>query len=140
MIPERYAAKVSRLGELAARNEGSDVGDLALELASFVAEAAQNGELPDDALASRVATLAQKVDARLVVHELAIAELARRFPEPDEEAQATVFKIPVVLAEGVDGKRIRAAIDELPEGLESDEVVDRLEELGLLHRVKEART
>lgn len=140
MIPERYEAKVARLGEIADRNEGSDLGDVALELASFVTESTttEHVDTAPEALGPRIDRLAAEVDARLVVHELAISELYRRIgPDPTgaDEANATVFKIPVRLADGVTPEKIREAIDKAPPGLTRDEVLDRLEELELLRRV-----
>lgn len=129
MTPERLDPRVRRLTEITDRNATSDVGALAFELAAYMTEQAR--EEP-----GAVAELATKVDARFVVHELAIAELYRRIgPDPADEAEATVFGIPVVLAEGVDAEKIRQHVAALERGLEPDQAVARLEERGLLRRV-----
>lgn len=134
MIPERLRPKVARLGEIATRNEGTDVGDLALELASYIAEEEHVEPGPEPL---GLAELEQRIDARFVTHELAITELYRRLG-PDApagpEPEATVFGVPVVLADGVTPEQIREAIAELPAGLDQDVVLSTLEERSLLTR------
>lgn len=127
MIAAEHRARVERLGAIANRIEsiGDDtdpteigalvlqsIGELALELAATVTE----------------------TDACFSVHELAVAELARRLPAAEENVK-TVFGVAVVLAEGVDVKQINQAVAMLPVGLRGSEVVDRLEKAGLLRRV-----
>lgn len=136
MIPERLKPKIERLGEIANRNDGTDVGDLALEVASYIAEEEHVEPRPGPSF-SGLAELEAKVDARFVTHELAITELYRRLgPDvpAEPEADFTVFKVPVVLADGVTPDQIREAISELPTGLDQDVVLSTLEERGLLTR------
>lgn len=136
-VPDRFRAKAERLGEIATRNDGSDLGDVALELASFIVESTHTehaGTAPAP-LGERIDRLAAEVDARFVTHELAFAELARRLaPAPGPEPEATVFGVPVVLAAGITPERIRKEIAELPAGLDDAAAVAALEERGLLTR------
>lgn len=75
-------------------------------------------------------------DARLRALELAVEALSRRLPPAEPPASVTVFGVPVVLAPGVTHEAVRGAAADLPPGLSAGPAVDRLEELGLVRRVK----
>lgn len=135
MIPDRLRVKVQRLGEIADRNKGTDVGDLALELASYIAE--QEHTEPGTT-AGNLFDPETAIEARFHLHELAISELSRRIGPEDlgPEPEKTVFGFPVILAGGVTPAQIRETIDGFPPGLTRVEALERLEELNLLRRVE----
>lgn len=161
--PARYRAALDVLEEISSSDYGTELGEaigkIALVVASFmvdtvhtedadVAETVPAGsrpgprppalELPDppglriDLLAKRLVEL----EGRVNVLELALAETSRRLPVDEQEPDVvkTIHGIPVVLAPGVDDDAIRTAIENLPAGLDSEQVVDRLEVARLLIR------
>jgi hypothetical protein len=75
--------------------------------------------------------------ARIASLELAVTALDARLPRTPAGPTKTLFGVAVRLAPGVTDDRIRQELDRFPRGLAGDEVVDRLEELGLLARKKD---
>ena len=146
-LPEHYRPLVEALESMAA--ESPTLGRLAELLVDFVREtvstfeelyATEAPKIGDrvDVLTRSFHALDDAVSARLGALERAISELNRRTGQTaDPDVPVTVFGVPVVLAEGVDGARIRAELALLERGLSGEQVVDRFEELGLLRR-KEA--
>lgn len=77
--------------------------------------------------------------ARIGTLELAVAALDARLPRTPAGPTKTLFGVAVRLAPDVTDERIREEVERFPRGLDGDDVVDRLEELGLLARKKERR-
>lgn len=91
--------------------------------------------------AQRVDALLESVsgiEARLRALELAFTETNRRIPAAEEKPRVPlrVFNIPVRLVGATTESDVRLAISALPPGLSAEEVVDQLQDDGILRRVR----
>lgn len=97
---------------------------------------------PEARLAARFMRIAVgELDAlanRVRANELAVAELDRRTAPPEREPRR-LFGQMVELADGVDERAIADAVQSLERGLDADEVIDKLEEQGMVRRVRGRR-
>lgn len=81
----------------------------------------------------------ERAEARIRALELAVEALDRRIPRAPAGPTKSVFGVEVTLAAGVDDAAVRSAVEELPAGLSGDDVVEHLEDLGMLARAKGRR-
>ena len=90
--------------------------------------------LDPDTVEGRLETAERRIRAL----ELAVEALDRRTPREPKGPTKTLFGVAVRLAPNVDDDAVRSEVDQMPAGLDSDQVVDLLEERGMLARVKAA--
>jgi hypothetical protein len=138
-------AAVKDLLELSERGRArADVKTLALIVADLVAHlgATDKEALGEILPGLRVDHLLESIgalEARIRVLELALTETNRRIPGQPETPPTTLFGIPVALIFPATTGDVAAAVETLGPGLSRDEVVDALQEQGLLRRVEAGR-